>query len=235
RFFKAITGGNTDAVSIVPGAPNDFIMHAEAGVRALMLLEEGRLGFAVGKWSLAGVATDPGTKDDVVAALDASSGSAWTSDISLPAQPAQTLAVNAATVSKTPVDEKESISSGLAACQTQLAELSARNEILFRPGAAVIAPESGPALDELAADLAACPGAKVEVEGHTDADGDDQLNLALSVARAEAVIEALLARDVAAERLYALGYGETSPISNNDTPEGKRLNRRIVVKVSSEL
>jgi outer membrane protein OmpA-like peptidoglycan-associated protein len=75
----------------------------------------------------------------------------------------------------------------------------------------------------------------VEVEGHTDADGDDQLNLALSVARAEAVIEALLARDVAAERLYALGYGETSPISNNDTPEGKRLNRRIVVKVSSEL
>jgi outer membrane protein OmpA-like peptidoglycan-associated protein len=72
------------------------------------------------------------------------------------------------------------------------------------------------------------------VEGHTDADGDEQLNLALSVARAEAVVNALIERGVAPARLYALGYGESSPIGDNTTAEGKELNRRIVVKVGTE-
>src|SRR5690606_2165425 len=102
-----------------------------------------------------------------------------------------------------------------------------RNAVLFQSGSARLAEESLPALDELAGYLGACPETTIYVEGHTDADGDDELNLALSVARAEAVVEALIERGVSYRRLYAVGYGESLPIADNDTAAGKRANRRI--------
>ena len=117
------------------------------------------------------------------------------------------------------------------ACRANIAAFSARNAILFQSGAAIIAANSEPALDELATYLAACPGTAINIEGHTDASGDPQLNLALSVARAEAVVNALVARDIAPSRLYAVGYGASTPIADNETPEGKQLNRRIVVSI----
>jgi outer membrane protein OmpA-like peptidoglycan-associated protein len=112
-----------------------------------------------------------------------------------------------------------------------VAQFSARNAIFFKSGAAAIAAESMSALDELSIDLAACPSATVHIEGHTDADGDEALNMALSVGRAEAVVNALIQRGVAADRLYAVGYGESAPIADNATAEGKHINRRIVVTV----
>ena len=57
--------------------------------------------------------------------------------------------------------------------------------------------------------------------------------MALSVARAEAVVNALILRGVAADRLYAVGYGEAAPIADNATASGKRINRRIVVTVKA--
>jgi outer membrane protein OmpA-like peptidoglycan-associated protein len=122
----------------------------------------------------------------------------------------------------------------ISACAAAVAEFSTRNAILFQSGAALIAAESETALDELAGHLAACPDATVHIEGHTDADGDDALNMALSVARAEAVVNALVSRGVIAGRLYAVGYGETAPIADNGTAQGKQLNRRIVVTVQPE-
>ena len=119
----------------------------------------------------------------------------------------------------------------LTACRATLAEFSARNAILFSSGAARIAPESEAALDELARDLAECPEAVVHIEGYTDSEGDERANLALSVARAEAVVDALILRRISPDRLYAVGYGEANPIADNATAEGRRLNRRIVVTI----
>lgn len=75
-------------------------------------------------------------------------------------------------------------------------------------------------------------GGTFEVAGHTDAAGDIELNQALSEQRADTVRRFLAARGVAAERLNAVGYGETQPIDTNRTKAGRANNRRVVVKAS---
>ena len=69
---------------------------------------------------------------------------------------------------------------------------------------------------------------RLSIEGHTDADGDDAFNQSLSERRAAAVKAYLIAQHaVAATRLETAGFGETAPVSSNDTPEGKQQNRRV--------
>ncbi len=226
RALGAIGNGDVAAVSLADGAPPDFQASAETGLRALQRLTEGQLDFAGGRWSLRGVASDSTTRDAVLAALDADPGRAdWAANLELPASASE---AEAAPVAIAPVDTGPA---DISACVAQVADFSARNAILFQSGAAIIAAESQPALDELARYLSACPDAVVHVEGHTDSDGDEALNLALSVARAEAVIDELVTRGIGAARFYALGYGEALPVADNATAEGKRLNRRIVVTV----
>ncbi|ODT76979.1 MAG: hypothetical protein ABS76_29140 [Pelagibacterium sp. SCN 64-44] len=225
-YFAALSQGDTAAVSVADGAPSSFLPSAETGLRALMYLSEGRLDFSAGKWSLAGTAPNAGARAAVLAAIAGDpGGTRWITAIDLPPPGAEPVALLASRPAQ-PAD--------ISGCAAQVAEVSARNSILFQSGAAIITATSEPALDELAADLAACADAVVHVEGHTDSDGDAGLNLALSVARAEAVIAALVERGVSPARLYAVGYGESAPVADNGTAEGKRLNRRIVVVVRPE-
>ena len=67
---------------------------------------------------------------------------------------------------------------------------------------------------------------KVEVEGHADAIGKATYNKQLTQKRADAIRKALIERGVSADRLTAKGYGQDAPVANNDTPEGRQLNRR---------
>jgi OOP family OmpA-OmpF porin len=69
------------------------------------------------------------------------------------------------------------------------------------------------------------------VDGHTDASGTEEANLAISRLRADAVRRALVAGGVAAERITVVGSGEASPIADNDTREGRARNRRVEVVV----
>ena len=72
---------------------------------------------------------------------------------------------------------------------------------------------------------------RVQVEGHTDNRGGASLNLALSQARAQAVIGALIQRGVRAERLVARGFGPGAPVASNATRQGREKNRRVQFRV----
>ncbi|KRB01088.1 hypothetical protein ASD83_06040 [Devosia sp. Root685] len=119
----------------------------------------------------------------------------------------------------------------LEQCRTNLAALSAQNGILFRSGAAVLAEGTATILASIADAITHCPDVAIDVAGHTDSDGEAAANLALSVARAEAVTTALIGLGIDPERLYAIGYGESQPVADNATSAGKAQNRRIVVSV----
>lgn len=98
--------------------------------------------------------------------------------------------------------------------------------INFETSSAVITAEGKAVLDGAAEFLIANDG-PVEVAGHTDSDGDDAFNLQLSQDRADAVMAYLIEKGVKAENLSAVGYGETQPVADNGTDEGKAKNRRI--------
>ena len=99
--------------------------------------------------------------------------------------------------------------------------------INFDTGKATIKADSDRTLDDAAAALKAAPGLKVEVGGHTDNVGTPQSNEKLSGERAHAVMAALVSRGVAANRLTAKGYGQSSPIADNRSEDGRAKNRRV--------
>lgn len=101
--------------------------------------------------------------------------------------------------------------------------------ILFQPGSAEIEAASRPVIAQMAADLRACPDAAVEIGGHTDSQGSGSGNERLSQARADAVLAALRADGAALPNATAHGYGESRPIADNATADGREKNRRIAV------
>ncbi len=119
-------------------------------------------------------------------------------------------------------------------CAEQISLMLEGNQILFPPGETDIADESLAAIDGIAEVLKQCPGAKFEIEGHTDSQGRESSNMAISQTRADAVVTALLERGVDMVFLYATGYGESRPIADNDTEEGRARNRRIAFRLVTD-
>jgi len=99
--------------------------------------------------------------------------------------------------------------------------------INFETGKATIKSNSFKVLDSAVAVLKQFEDVKLEVQGHTDDVGDDAKNLKLSQDRAQAVVDYLVSKGVAAERLVAKGYGETKPVAPNDSSANRAQNRRV--------
>lgn len=117
-------------------------------------------------------------------------------------------------------------------CQQLFAEQLARASIRFETGKALIDPDSAGLLDRLVEIALRCPSSNIEIVGHTDSDGDDASNQALSEQRAQAVLDYLVKAGLSAARFTATGYGSTQPLVPNDSEEGKAQNRRIEFKVT---
>ncbi len=103
-------------------------------------------------------------------------------------------------------------------------------DVHFDTAKATIKPESFPLLDQVAEMLQKNPGLRVSVDGHTDNVGGAKANQELSQARAKAVVAALTAKGVAAERLQAQGWGDQKPVADNASEQGRAQNRRVELR-----
>lgn len=112
-------------------------------------------------------------------------------------------------------------------CADEVHAVLAKRKIIFPPGSAEIDGATAGIMDALAEILGDCPAIRMEIAGHTDSQGSEGGNQALSQARAEAVVLALQGRGVDVSGLTAKGYGEADPIADNGTEEGREANRRI--------
>lgn len=101
------------------------------------------------------------------------------------------------------------------------------NGIKFDVNKTTLRPESIGPINNIFELLQKNPDLKFSIEGHTDSDGDADLNQTLSEGRAEAVMNKLIEMGISADRLTFKGFGESKPITDNSTPEGKANNRRV--------
>lgn len=119
-------------------------------------------------------------------------------------------------------------------CELRIKEALDGGQIAFAPSSASIEAQSAKVLDTIADLLIQCPDARFEVEGHTDSQGREEMNRALSQTRADAVLAALLSRRVPITNYSARGFGEAQPIADNETEEGRAQNRRINFRLIRE-
>jgi OOP family OmpA-OmpF porin len=116
--------------------------------------------------------------------------------------------------------------------QTAVDATLANRIIEFEAGSSVLRPAGRGILDEIATTLLKLGNKKVEVIGHTDAQGARDTNVVLSLARADAVRSYLASKGVAPSLISTSGSGPDRPVAANDTPEGRARNRRIEFRIS---
>jgi len=106
-------------------------------------------------------------------------------------------------------------------------KIELKQKIFFATNKAKILSRSFDLLNEVASALTDKPEIRVRIEGHTDSRGSDRYNRKLSDRRAKSVRMYLIKRGVDPSRMVSVGYGEERPIADNDTEEGRELNRRV--------
>jgi OOP family OmpA-OmpF porin len=190
------------------GAPAGFAAAVNPALGALSRLSTGTLVVTDREAKLSGDALYDAAANEIRADLAKDMPRGWLAKPEISVKPAPS-----------PVDA--------TVCQQLFNDLLGRGKIRFEAGRATINPDSAGLLDRLVETASRCPTVTVEIAGHTDADGDDHFNQALSEKRAQAVVDYLVKAGLPAERFRALGYGSAQPLAGNDTDEGKAQNRRI--------
>ncbi|WP_411974566.1 OmpA family protein [Sulfitobacter faviae] len=112
-------------------------------------------------------------------------------------------------------------------CEAEIREILKIGKITFEPGSATIDASALGTMDDIAEVLKNCGDIRLEIQGYTDSQGRESMNLSLSQSRAESVLNELRARRVLTSSFVAKGYGEENPIADNKTEEGREANRRI--------
>ncbi|MFN3517384.1 MAG: OmpA family protein [Novosphingobium sp.] len=103
--------------------------------------------------------------------------------------------------------------------------------VTFDVGSSTLKPEFRATLDKVAESLIQYPNSLIDVYGHTDSTGSDSFNQTLSENRARTVMNYLITKGVPAARIRSQGFGESMPIADNATPEGRSKNRRVEIKI----
>ena len=108
-------------------------------------------------------------------------------------------------------------------------------DVLFDTGKYDLRSEAREKLARLSGIVLSHPGLHLEVEGHTDSTGSDELNQKLSEQRAGTVRSFLLSQGLAEQGVTSIGFGKTTPVADNATAEGRKQNRRVEIVVSGEV
>lgn len=103
--------------------------------------------------------------------------------------------------------------------------------VTFDVGSATLKPAFRSTLNDVAASLKQYPNSLIDVYGHTDSTGSDSFNQGLSERRAQTVANYMTSQGVNTARIRWQGFGETMPVADNSTEEGRRLNRRVEIKI----
>ncbi|MCA1796490.1 MAG: OmpA family protein [Geobacteraceae bacterium] len=106
-----------------------------------------------------------------------------------------------------------------------------KSDLLFDFDSASVKPGGYDELQRVAEVLNAYPQTRLQIAGHTDSSGSEQYNQGLSERRAEAVKNILVNYQVVAQRISAIGFGESQPIASNDTAGGRQMNRRVAITI----
>lgn len=109
----------------------------------------------------------------------------------------------------------------------------AAKNVFFATGSFKLLPKSFKSLDEVANLMKQDDLLRLQIDGHTDAQGDDAKNMTLSENRAKAVKDYLISKGVSESRINSTGYGETKPVEDNKTAVGRAKNRRVEITVSN--
>lgn len=213
-YAKARFGSESvyTAARVVEGLPQDWPVRVLAGLEALSKLANGVVVVQPDALQLTGVTHAEDASEEIARLLSEKLGEAehFTLDITYRAPPEP--------VDTTPDPEE---------CERRLSEAQQDGKITFEPGSATIAAGSQDIMNRIADILTECKEIRLEIQGHTDSQGREEMNLKLSQARAQSVLNELRARRVLTSSFVAVGYGEERPIAPNDTEEGREANRRI--------
>lgn len=117
--------------------------------------------------------------------------------------------------------------------QAMVDQALAQRTVAFEAGSAMLRPEGLQVIEEMAKAILQVQARRIEVIGHTDAQGHRPGNISLSLARAQAVRDQLVRLGVPADKLFTSGMGPDQPVASNDTEAGRARNRRIEFRVGS--
>ncbi|WP_172298452.1 OmpA family protein [Pseudoruegeria sp. HB172150] len=200
------------ATRVVEGLPAGWAGRVFSGLEALSNLSNGVLVVQPDFIEIRGDTSDPDAKAEISRILSAHLGSAENFNIKV--------------VYHEVVEEVETLPTP-EECVAAIQAILAERKISFEPGSADIDSGTRGTIERIADVMKDCTAVPMEIAGYTDSQGRESMNLGLSQRRAEAVLEALMARRVLVANLTAKGYGEENPIADNDTEEGREANRRI--------
>ncbi|NRB33153.1 MAG: OmpA family protein [Rhodobacteraceae bacterium] len=205
---------------LVEGMPIDWSLRVLTGLEALSLLSEGKLDVTPELITLSGRSALEDAPARVSRLVADRLGSGQNYELAIVYDP--------------PPPPPEEVKPDPDQCLADVRAAHAANKITFDPGSPSLASSALTTVNEIAAILRDCPGIPLEIQGHTDSQGREEMNQQLSQARAQSVLNALRARRVLTSGYVANGYGEATPIAENDTEEGREANRRIEFYLISE-
>ena len=213
-FAKAAFGSGSvyTAARVVADLPSDWALRVLAGLQALSMLENGAVVVTPDDITVRGISERQTASAEISQLFTDRLGEAQTYSLDI-------------TYREPPLPAD--VAPDPEICEAAIETVQEGGKIAFEPGSATISATSLDTMNAIAEILKGCGDIRLEIQGHTDSQGRDEMNMDLSQARVQSVLNELRARRVLTASYAARGYGETKPIADNDSEEGREANRRI--------